>query len=252
MSRRPGLFDVVGRKKRGNGKFNVPRWWRPEDNQTEVVDTYQSVVSTPSTPSTPSAVDAVENAKQWLNGSVSVNVSRITVVLLAAISVGLPVITYLIGREQQQVVEPVVAVTPSAEAVNGMNSSSTQTASVLPSGGVSTASAADIIYDNFNDPRVSGLNYFCLATIPKAGRDHGLRAVEFLSRNEVDAQLVADHNGRSLKLVALKGFEKPGSDADAREYEYLLRTLGRKWKRLHKGASDWSDLYAEKYRPRNG
>lgn len=99
-----------------------------------------------------------------------------------------------------------------------------------------------------DDPRKPGLNYFRLTTIPPSGRAAGQRAVRFLKRNGVDAALIATNNG-ALKLIALEGFRRPGSDPEARQYAQRLRRLGRQWEAQHDGSSDWSDMIAEKYKP---
>lgn len=97
------------------------------------------------------------------------------------------------------------------------------------------------------DPREPGLNYFCLATMPPKYRAEAEKAVRFLQRNRVDAAIVSVDN-RWLQVIALKGFEKATS-SPARDYERLLRALGKAWKAEHGGWSDWHDLYAIKYQP---
>jgi hypothetical protein len=98
------------------------------------------------------------------------------------------------------------------------------------------------------DPRVPGLNYFRLVELPGSAMDEGLRAIEFLRSNQIDAALIPVNNGRSYKLMALRGFERIGN-AEAKAYRDRLETLGRLWKARHKGSSDWHDLIAEKYVP---
>jgi len=98
-----------------------------------------------------------------------------------------------------------------------------------------------------DDPRRPGLNYFCLATMPPKYRAEAEKAVRFLQRNRVDAAIVSVDN-RWLQVIALKGFEKATSPP-ARDYERLLRALGKAWKAEHRGWSDWHDLYAIKYQP---
>lgn len=95
--------------------------------------------------------------------------------------------------------------------------------------------------------RVPGLNYFCLETMPARYEAEAQRAAGFLSRNGVDAAIVPVQNSR-IQLIALRGFDKSTlGGSQAREYENLLRSLGRAWKLEHQGWSDWSDLYAAKY-----
>lgn len=97
------------------------------------------------------------------------------------------------------------------------------------------------------DPRVPGYNYFCLATMPPKFRAEADRAVVFLQRNRVDAAVFSVDN-HWLQVVALRGFDTASSQ-QAKDYQSLLRSLGRSWKAEHRGWSDWSDLYAVKYQP---
>ncbi|MHB1158605.1 MAG: hypothetical protein ACYC26_17410 [Phycisphaerales bacterium] len=97
------------------------------------------------------------------------------------------------------------------------------------------------------DPRVPGYNYFCLATMPPKYRAEADRAVAFLQRNRVDAAVFSVDN-HWLQVVALRGFDT-ASSPQAKDYQSLLRSLGRSWKAEHRGWSDWSDLYAVKYQP---
>jgi hypothetical protein len=97
------------------------------------------------------------------------------------------------------------------------------------------------------DPRVPGYNYFCIATMTPKYQADAEKAVAFLQRNRVDAAIIPVDN-RWLQVVALRGFDS-ASSPQAKEYESLLRSLGRAWKAEHRGWSDWSDLYAIKYKP---
>lgn len=101
---------------------------------------------------------------------------------------------------------------------------------------------------NASDPRRPGLNYYRLTAMP-AGADEVGRIIAYLAENGVDAAAIPIQNGRSVKLVALRGFERPLSDPAAQQFEQRLRSLGRKWKAQHRGSSDWKDLFPEKYRP---
>jgi len=99
-----------------------------------------------------------------------------------------------------------------------------------------------------SDPRDPGRNYFRLMELPSSAKGEGERALTFLLNEGVDAALIPIKNGGSFKLVSLRPFSKISTD-EARQYQNLLRSLGRKWKAKHRGATDWSDLYAEKYIP---
>lgn len=98
------------------------------------------------------------------------------------------------------------------------------------------------------DPRKAGLNYFRLLQIPATGLDEGQKAVEFLASHGIDAVLISVNNGRSYKLLALRGFDRV-SDPETQKYAESLKRLGRLWKAKHKGFSDWQGIYAEKYIP---
>jgi hypothetical protein len=99
------------------------------------------------------------------------------------------------------------------------------------------------------DPRQAGLNYFRLTVLPSSAKEELLRATTYLKTNGVDAALIPVNNGRSLKLVALRGFAKPYSDPAAKQYENDLKALGRRWKSQEKGTMDWKDMIPEKYKP---
>lgn len=101
---------------------------------------------------------------------------------------------------------------------------------------------------NASDPREPGLNYYRLTAMPAGAEEVG-RIIAFLSENGVDAAAIPIQNGRSVKMVALRGFARPLSDPAAQQFEQRLRSLGRKWKAQHRGSSDWKDLFPEKYRP---
>lgn len=99
------------------------------------------------------------------------------------------------------------------------------------------------------DPRIDALNYFRLIVVPSSAGEEIYRIVDFLKDHEVDAAVVPINNGRSLKVVALPGFERPRSDPRALELRERLKVLGRKWRTEYDGSTDWNDLMAEKYRP---
>jgi hypothetical protein len=100
-----------------------------------------------------------------------------------------------------------------------------------------------------DDPRQPGLNYFRLTVLPVSSTAEAERLVGFLGQNGVDAAIIPMQNGRSLKVVALPGFNKPLGEGPARAFELKLKTLGRQWKSQQKGTSDWKDLFPEKYLP---
>jgi len=95
------------------------------------------------------------------------------------------------------------------------------------------------------DRRQPGLNYLVLARYPKADAQ---RLVQFLAAHQVETALVPVNNGRLYHVVDLAGFERTGVDA-FKQRELLLRRLGRIWKARHRGPSDLSDMWPQKYAP---
>ncbi len=105
---------------------------------------------------------------------------------------------------------------------------------------------AILVDDPSEDPRIDGMNYFVVATLPKAEAE---RAAAFLARNGVPAARLGAVPGRKLHpVVALRGFE-PGSlkEPEAQQYRALIQRLGRDYKRDEKGPVDFSDLWLQKF-----
>ncbi len=99
-----------------------------------------------------------------------------------------------------------------------------------------------------DDPREPGLNYFRMLQIDASYAAEADRVIRFLATQGVDAAAIPINNGRFVKVVALRGFQRVGDEA-AVAYKRDLQRLGRKWKTEHKGTTDWNDLYAEKFIP---
>jgi len=95
------------------------------------------------------------------------------------------------------------------------------------------------------DPRIEGLNYYILVRdLPSEGE----RLVEWLSGQGIPA-MTEPVSGGLVKVVVLDGFERgQASSARALSFKQYLRELGARWKRDHRGSSDFSDLYLEKHR----
>lgn len=114
----------------------------------------------------------------------------------------------------------------------------------------SLASGEAIFVDHpSEDPRIDGMNYFVVATLPKAEAE---RAAAYLARNGVPAARLGAVPGRSLyPVVTLRGFE-PGTlkQPEAQQYRALIQRLGRDYKRDEKGPVDFSDLWLQKYTKR--
>ena len=96
-----------------------------------------------------------------------------------------------------------------------------------------------------NASREAGLYYFVLAEYtPREAR----RLVAFLASNGIDAKAVPQKNGGFHRVVALRGFERPNSDAAERR-RTLLSWLGRRWHDLRDGPSTLASMHLEQYRP---
>ncbi len=95
------------------------------------------------------------------------------------------------------------------------------------------------------DPRTEGLNYYVLVRDLPAEGD---RLVAWLDSRGVPA-MTEPVSGGLVKVIVLDGFERgQASSARALSFKQHLRELGARWKRDHRGSSDFSDLYLEKHR----
>ncbi len=93
------------------------------------------------------------------------------------------------------------------------------------------------------DARVKGLNYFVQNESDAMAR----RLVQFLWINGVEAQAVERHNGR-FQVIFLEGFDRAEiSSSRKREYERVLKQLGKAWKAQTPGASDLEQIYLDRY-----
>lgn len=94
------------------------------------------------------------------------------------------------------------------------------------------------------DPRTPDLNYYVLVRDLPA---EGARLVEWLEARGV-AAMTEPVSGGLVKVIVLEGFPRgQASSARALAFREHLRELGRRWKRDHRGSSDFSDLYLEKH-----
>jgi len=94
------------------------------------------------------------------------------------------------------------------------------------------------------DPRDDGLNYFVLVRdLPTEGQ----RLVGWLRGRGVPAMTEPVSNGL-VKVIVLEGIAGDRtSAADTLALKQYLRELGARWKRDHRGSSDFSDLYLERH-----
>lgn len=92
--------------------------------------------------------------------------------------------------------------------------------------------------------RQAGLNYYVIVRDLPAEGD---RLVAWLDGRGIPA-MTEPVGGGLVKVIVLEGFARgQASSAQALSYKEHLRELGRRWKREHRGSSDFSDLYLEKY-----
>lgn len=103
------------------------------------------------------------------------------------------------------------------------------------------------------DRRIEGLTYFVLAEFPASpdgrndARGHAEDLVGFLRDQAVEAKMVIGHN-KGLRVVALTGFRDDQiASADYQKYQQELSELGRRWKQVHGGLTDFSMMKPEKY-----
>jgi hypothetical protein len=112
--------------------------------------------------------------------------------------------------------------------------------------------AAPVVNAPNGDPRVAGFNYLTIAS--KMDKDTAERAVAFLSDNGVPAFAVAKPgsaaNNGSYTVYALKGITREMLRARAperTELEEKVARLGKTWQKEHKGQTDFSKTFWDKF-----
>ncbi len=239
-ARKSNLFEVIRpRDKDEPSPTQTPGWW----NNQSSTDEPAHARGKPQTGGTSVAM-------AWLGESSRWSMPRAMWLVLIVGAIAVPILAYRMGARQQPPADLSAAGQRSQQKMAELRR--TNVDSMLLSQ-VHTTSGAGVSHAAAKQPpivkngdRVPGLNYYCLETMPARYRSEAERAATFLRRNGVDVAIVGGNNGR-IRLIALKGFEKPYSDPRAEEYQNLLRSLGRAWKLEHRGWSDWSDTYPEKY-----
>ncbi len=137
----------------------------------------------------------------------------------------------LTPRHEGPRIESALPTAASREGVSGAEEASEETPDDAPTVGGET--------------RVEGLNYYVLVRDLPAEGD---RLVAWLDSRGIPAMTEAVSGGL-VKVIVLDGFERgQASSARALSFKQHLRELGSRWKRDHKGSSDFSDLYLEKFR----
>lgn len=217
-------------------RYRVPEWAQP-GQQVDRADT------------TDQPWAAVSGIRYWMGTLVGLRLRRGSVVVILLVMVGLLALSFYLGSEYSRgaamdelaVRSPVHDIRdgPINEALLAPRgpTGSGPDGSLSPSGAVSDARGS----------RQPGLNYFRLMLVPDDYRTDAERAQAFLVSHGIDSQLISVKNGRFWKLVVLHGFSSPRTDPAAQALNDQLRRLGRLWKSEHKGATDWADLYPEKY-----
>lgn len=236
----PELFEVIRRRadgERDDRTMQVPEWW-----------------------SQPSGGDGRGPTQGWLTTPVRLHLNRAMLLGGVVVVLAMVVVGYQFGRAERGPDQPLMA-TESQQSVRdlagptapgqGASAAATGVAAARASGAetnqIATQPPENAAYVD-QPERVPGYNYFCLETLGMEYRTEAQQVVDFLRANGVDARVFEVQN-RWLQVVAMRGFERSTSPA-ARDYENLLRSLGRVWKAERRGWSDWKDLYAIKYRPR--
>ena len=245
------LFEIIRPgTEEDRERLKVPSWWRRADER-------------PAREPEPPGVPLSEGLWAWLRSPVPFRLPRGTLLLLGVCTVVLVVLAYLVGHtagvhaEQKKLQEsgrehlagvrrgpvnkellPDYVPTTGDTGIDGVDDGSTP---IRPPDTKAKGRPGD--------PRQSGKNYFRVMVVPAGFRREGERARQFLADNGIDSTLLPINNGRSFKLVVLQGFDPPLSAPQPQRLKETLQRLGRQWKSQHKGARDWSDLYAEKYVP---
>jgi hypothetical protein len=233
------LFDIIrtneGARRRG---FRMPSWISSGREK-----------SAEGQPETDEDVGEALELSLWLTQPVVFRIPRALALLITLMVIGSLVGAYGLGQR-----------TGRTRAVVAEKDYLTQTSafdearSLPPRPGLipSTVEGVDPVpgvLEASRDPRMAGLNYFRLTSLPASSMGEAERSIDFLKDEGLDAALIAVNNGRSLKLVVLQGFERPLSDPKAKQLRERLLMLGRKWKAQHKGSSNWKDMIPEKYKP---
>lgn len=142
----------------------------------------------------------------------------------------------------------------------GANTPGNQQTSARP--GTVPAAGADAIMTasgyRTQDPRVAGMNYLVLATLPT---EQAADAISFLNSNgltiigvpQLDSRVAGANNPSRYTLYSL-GLAIPGNRWSAMsnqrlEHQQLVANLGAQWQRERRGGSDFSQTNWEKYEP---
>jgi len=127
-----------------------------------------------------------------------------------------------------------------------------QTSNQAKQGGTTkTSGLADVVFvddPKTDDPREPGMNYYVVATLPKAEAE---RAAAFLADRGIPAARLAPASRGLCQVIAMRGFApKTLSTPEALQFKSELQKVGREYKRDHKGPTDFADMFPQKYQPK--
>ncbi|QNN24218.1 hypothetical protein HED60_18725 [Planctomycetales bacterium ZRK34] len=253
------LFDIVRGSRRPQKTMELPEWMRRQQARQASESVEPQATPIPeraeSSPRNGASAGGWHAAlTRWWTFPMAFRLPRGTVVMLGIGALVVVILAYLIGHRIGR--SDAVAFNLTYEKANAAFDPIREKPAqrLIPStvDGVSDADSIGVPdlpgASGEADPREPGLNYFRLTSIP-ASASEVVEILDFLKSHGVDAAAIPINNGRSVKIVALRGFANPLSDPDARAFAEQLKKLGRRWKSQERGSSDWKDLYPEKYRP---
>lgn len=111
------------------------------------------------------------------------------------------------------------------------------------------AGSADVVFVDdpaTDEPREPGMNYYVVASLPKAEAE---RAAAFLADQGVPAARLAPGPNKLCQVIALRAFApKTLGTTEALQFKAQIQKIGREYKRDHKGPTDFSDMYPDKYK----
>ncbi len=98
------------------------------------------------------------------------------------------------------------------------------------------------------DPREADKRYFVLAAYSVNKEEYMTPLLEYLWSQGVEAGAFNSHNSGLYEVIALQGFAKADLDSKARrDYESLLRRIGKKWKQQATGNNDLGGMYPRRF-----
>ena len=195
---------------------------------------------------------AVRDSAPSVPGRGSVRLPTGVVALALAACVALVTVAYVVGYgigksagERESMQAPVPPLVDPLAGSTTRESSDVSAPAMPVVGGTPTAQASPVATGltpfTGDDPRLSGLNYFILATTDPSG---ATEMVDFCRANGLDAHIGGGHNGRLRQVVVLPGFPSDGRGSpEIKALEAKIKQVGAQWKALRRGNSDFRDYY---------